>query len=195
MTYSMDPVRKIAALLAMCAGAIASAGPYGGYHADSDDDSVEVYEEAVRGNTAFAPRRRKTRPARGWETAGGRVGLAIVRVARRQIGVRYHFGGKTPLQGFDCSGLVWYTHRQNGITVPRNSHRQLQAARPVRLSRIRPGDLLFFDLGTRKISHVGIYVGNGRFIHAPSSGKRVTYARLDNPYWRERLVAAGRFHR
>ena len=122
-----------------------------------------------------------------------RYGRSIVSAARKQLGIRYRFGGKTPYQGFDCSGLVWYTHKQNGIKVPRNSYRQLQQAEPVRLSRIRPGDLLFFDLGTRKISHVAIYVGNRRFIHAPSSGKRVKYASLDNPYWRGRLVAAGRY--
>jgi cell wall-associated NlpC family hydrolase len=126
--------------------------------------------------------------------AARNYGNSIIRTAKRQVGIRYRFGGKTPYQGFDCSGLVWYTHKQNGISVPRNSLRQMQQSEPVHLSRIRPGDLLFFDLGTRKVSHVAIYIGNRRFIHAPSSGKHVKYASLDNPYWRKHLVAAGRYY-
>ncbi len=89
--------------------------------------------------------------------------------------------------------LVYYTHRRVGLTIPRNTRGQLEKAHPVQLSRIRPGDLLFFRLSWRKVSHVGIYPGNNRFIHASSGGKGVSYANIENAYWKKRLIAAGRY--
>ncbi len=120
------------------------------------------------------------------------TGLAIVRIARKMLGSPYHYGGSTP-RGFDCSGLVSYAHRQAGIQVPRSSAEQYREAREVSLHDLQPGDLLFFRLQPPKVSHVGIYDRNGRFIHAPSSGKKVSYAFLATPYWREHLIGAGRF--
>lgn len=113
-------------------------------------------------------------------------------VARDLVGAPYRYGGATP-DGFDCSGLVYYSYGQVGIRVPRTSTDQYRRARPVRMAELRAGDLLFFNVSPRKVSHVGIYVGQGRFIHAPSSGKRVSTTALASPYWRERLVGAGRF--
>jgi cell wall-associated NlpC family hydrolase len=108
------------------------------------------------------------------------------------LGTPYRYGGAGP-NGFDCSGLVSYAYRSAGIRVPRSSGEQFRQAEKVPLSKLQPGDLLFFRLNPPKISHVAIYDRNGRFIHAPSSGKRVSYASLDNPYWRKHLVGAGRF--
>lgn len=113
-------------------------------------------------------------------------------IAAGMLGAPYRYGGASP-HGFDCSGLVYYAYRKAGIPVPRSTSAQLNYARPVPPSRLRPGDLLFFRLTSRPVSHVGIYAGDGRFIHAPSRGKRVSYASLDNPYWQQRIVAAGRF--
>ena len=121
---------------------------------------------------------------------GARSALAV---ARRQVGKRYRYGGATP-EGFDCSGLVYYAYRQAGIPVPRTTKALFGSARPVRLSELQPGDLLFFKVSSYSVSHVAIYAGNGSFIHAPSSGKRVSAASMDSPYWRERLVRAGRIH-
>lgn len=118
----------------------------------------------------------------------------VVAVASSLLGTPYHYGGSSP-RGFDCSGLVYYTYRQVGVPVPRTAQAQQRHATPVSLNGIRPGDLLFFKHGYRRVSHVGIYTGRGQFIHAPSSGKRVSYASLDNPYWQRRLVAAGRYYR
>ncbi|WJW74980.1 C40 family peptidase [Thiohalobacter sp. IOR34] len=115
----------------------------------------------------------------------------VLAEAGRQLGVPYRYGG-TDRRGFDCSGLVYFTHRRAGIRVPRTTRDQFAAARPVLLDRLRPGDLLFFRIGG-KGRHIGIYAGNGEFIHAPSSGKRVSRARLDNPYWRRHLLGAGSF--
>jgi cell wall-associated NlpC family hydrolase len=114
-----------------------------------------------------------------------------VSIATAQVGTPYRYGGSSP-RGFDCSGLVYYSYRKAGIEVPRTTRAQLHAAQRVPLSRLNPGDLLFFKLGRQPVSHVAIYAGNGRFIHAPSSGKRVSYDSMSNPYWKNRLVAAGR---
>lgn len=127
-----------------------------------------------------------------YEQAG--PGVRAVQVAYAQLGTPYRYGGSSP-DGFDCSGLVQYSYNAAGVTVPRTTSQQLRHTRPVPLSDLQPGDLLFFRLSWAKTSHVGIYAGNGLFIHAPSSGKQVSYAELDNPFWRERIVAAGRVER
>lgn len=125
------------------------------------------------------------------ETAGSATGAAIADNATRMIGVPYRYGGKSP-RGFDCSGLVHFAHRQAGVRVPRTSRAQLRAARRIDLAQARPGDLLFFR--SRNYSHVAIYIGNGSFVHAPSSGKHVTPASLENDYYRTHLIAVGRLH-
>lgn len=110
--------------------------------------------------------------------------------ARQLIGIPYRYGG-TNRSGLDCSGLVQLAWREAGVELPRSSRAQYSAVSPVSPDALHPGDLLFFRIGT-KVSHVALYVGDGQFIHAPSSGKRVGVGRLDQPYWRQRLVRAGR---
>jgi murein DD-endopeptidase len=116
-------------------------------------------------------------------------GLAI---ARDMIGKPYRYGGASP-RGFDCSGLVYYSYRRAGIEVPRTTTEQYRQSEHLNLANLQPGDLLFFRISRRKPSHVGIYAGGGRFVHAPSRGKRVAYASLSDPYWETRLIGAGRF--
>jgi len=117
----------------------------------------------------------------------------LVRIAKSMLGRPYRFGGISPKTGFDCSGLVYYSHKRLGKSLPRTSSLQYQASRPVSRKNLKRGDLLFFRVYRRKISHVGIYLGNNRFVHAPSSGKQVSIAELDSPYWRKRFVRGGRF--
>lgn len=117
---------------------------------------------------------------------------SVIVTARKMLGAPYRYGGANP-HGFDCSGLVSYAYQRAGIQVPRTSSEQFRQSSRVPLQRLQAGDLLFFRLSPPKVSHVAIYDRDGRFIHAPSSGKRVAYASLDNPYWRKHLVAAGRF--
>jgi cell wall-associated NlpC family hydrolase len=107
--------------------------------------------------------------------------------AAKMLGRPYHFGGASPSAGFDCSGLVQFSFRQAGVSVPHNTEQQRRTSRPVRLSDLRRGDLIFFDQEGKKNSHVGIYLGGGRFVHAPSSGKEVRSDRLDAPYWKKHL--------
>lgn len=124
-------------------------------------------------------------PERGQRIAGLAEGL---------LGVPYRYGGETP-QGFDCSGLVLYVHRQLGLRVPRTADAQFEAARSVPVRDLAPGDLVFFRLAGSKVSHVGIFVGDGRFVHAPSSGGEVRYAELGDPWWWNRFIGAGRLYR
>jgi cell wall-associated NlpC family hydrolase len=124
-------------------------------------------------------------------TYGSDVGVAIAEVAMGMVGARYAYGGTSPGQGFDCSGLVFYAYTQAGYTVPRTSQEQFRATRKIALRDAGPGDLMFFQDQT-KLSHVGIYLGDGRFVHAPATGQRVSVADLDSPYYREHLIAVGR---
>lgn len=115
----------------------------------------------------------------------------VVAAALDMLGAPYRYGGHSPA-GFDCSGLVRFSYAQAGIEVPRTAFDQYLRSTPVPNDRLQPGDLLFFTLQSRSISHVGIYVGDGKFVHAPAFGKRVMASRLDDPYWRRHLVRGGR---
>jgi cell wall-associated NlpC family hydrolase len=125
--------------------------------------------------------------------ADERTGQAIVAAARGTLGTPYRYGGDDP-SGFDCSGLVQYAHARSGMRVPRTVERQQAAAQPVEPDALQPGDLLFFRLSGWKASHVGIYVGEGRFIHAPASGGRVRYDHLQERFWTRHFDSAGRLH-
>jgi len=111
--------------------------------------------------------------------------------ALKMVGKPYKYGGSSPI-GFDCSGLVQYSYKQAGVKLPRETGDQLRASTPLQGSHLRRGDLLFFDQEGRKKSHVGIYLGDGKFVHAPSSGKRVRTDRIDSPYWKKHLSEARR---
>jgi cell wall-associated NlpC family hydrolase len=112
----------------------------------------------------------------------------IVFTALQMVGVPYRYGGATP-DGFDCSGLVQWSYRNAGVPVPRTSREQFQAAAPVPLASASPGDLVFFR--SRDYSHVGIYVGENRFVHAPNTGRSVEITSLDDPWYQKNFVRAG----
>lgn len=115
---------------------------------------------------------------------------AVVSTALSMEGRPYRYGGSTPT-GFDCSGLIHYSFRQAGIAVPRNSYDQYKASAPVYISRLRPGDLLFFRINGVFVSHVGMYIGDNRFVHAAGKSKHVRVDNLDSDYWQKHLVGAG----
>ncbi len=109
------------------------------------------------------------------------------------IGTPYQWGGNTPSSGFDCSGLVDYVYRKAvHLALPRTSHAmsEMHAPRIDDVSRLASGDLLFFRTEGHRISHVAIYVGNGRFVHAPNSGGEVRLDYLTNPYWSRHFAYA-----
>jgi len=119
-------------------------------------------------------------------------GLIALDTARKMLGVPYRYGGTDP-HGFDCSGLVQYAFSHAGVKLPRSSRDIFRSGQLIDPKNLQAGDLLFFAISKNKISHVGIYDDRNRFIHAPSSGKGVSYANLESSYWRERLVGVGRF--
>ena len=128
------------------------------------------------------------------ETPGGSAanpGASALLAAESFIGTPYRYGGSGP-DAFDCSGLVAYAYRQAGVTVPRTAAQQYAVARPVPRRDLRPGDLVFFRLSGREVSHVGIYAGDGQFVHAPQSGGQVRTANLDDEWYRQRYAGAGR---
>ncbi len=101
------------------------------------------------------------------------------------VGTPYQWGGNTPAGGFDCSGLVDYIYRTAaGIKLPRTSHdmASMDGRKVKRMTQLASGDLVFFDINGG-ISHVGVYVGKGRFVHAPNSGGTVRLDDIDGPYW------------
>ncbi|MBX3695183.1 MAG: C40 family peptidase [Steroidobacteraceae bacterium] len=116
----------------------------------------------------------------------------IVRAAEAMIGTPYRYGGAST-SGFDCSGLTQYAHRAAGLAIPRTAAAQQRAASAVPRAQLRPGDLVFFATGRNGVDHVGVYAGDGRFVHAPASGRVVSYAYLDDPWYAQRFAGAGRF--
>ena len=110
------------------------------------------------------------------------------------VGTPYRWGGNTPESGFDCSGLVGYVYRDAAaLDLPRTADALAALELPaVTRDGLQPGDLVFFTQRGRKVGHVGIYVGEGRFVHAPNEGGVVRLDRLDGPYWKEHYAGARR---
>ncbi len=123
------------------------------------------------------------------QSAGG---TTVLRIAESQIGAPYRYGGAGPRE-YDCSGLVSYSFRQVGVIVPRTAAQQFAAATPVARRDLRPGDLVFFRLAGREVSHVGIFAGGDQFVHAPQRGGYVRMASLEDEVFRKGWAGAGRF--
>ena len=120
------------------------------------------------------------------------TGERAASIALEQVGVPYRYGGTGP-GGFDCSGLVHYAYGRIGVSVPRTTGQLWSAAATVRGDEMQVGDLLFFSI-EGKMSHVGMYVGDGRFVHAPQSGRSVSVASLKAPFYKTALLRAGRIY-
>ena len=118
------------------------------------------------------------------------VGHRAAQVALEQVGVPYRFGGQTPA-GFDCSGLVHYAYLNAGTSVPRTTGLLWSGTTPVARSELRVGDVLFFSI-EGKMSHVGLYLGGGRFVHAPSTGRAVTVETLSSSFYSRAFLRGGR---
>ena len=118
------------------------------------------------------------------------AGRRAADIAVRQVGVPYLYGGSDP-QGFDCSGLVHYAYRNAGKSLPRTTGGLWQGLDVVGDADMQVGDILFFRI-EGKMSHVGLYLGDGRFVHAPSSGRHVGLADLNSTFYRKAFIRAGR---
>lgn len=123
--------------------------------------------------------------------ASNEVASKAIAYATEMLGRPYKYAGDTPA-GFDCSGLVKYSYGRAGISMPRDTRSQHRMSVLVSTHGLREGDLLFFDEEGKKKSHVGIYLGRGRFIHAPSSGGKVRIDSINAEYWKKHFVEARR---
>lgn len=119
------------------------------------------------------------------------VGRRAAQQALQLVGAPYRYGGSTP-RGFDCSGLVHYSYARAGMGIPRTTRGQRMHSRRLSPKHLQAGDLLFFNQEGKRASHVALYVGNNRFVHAPSSGKTVQLSTLANPYWQHHFLDARR---
>ena len=117
----------------------------------------------------------------------------VIETARALLGTPYRFGGTTP-KGFDCSGFVGYVfQRAAHLSLPRETHEMVLAGKPVSVTELEPADLVYFKIEHQKPLHVGIYIGDGKFIHAPSTRGRVNVQHLDRDFWKDRYLGARRF--
>lgn len=174
--FQQSTVGFVLACAALALGGCASA-PVGAI--DGEPRAIAMVEKAS-----------PVRSGRGDLSADVDIAARAADTARSLLGAPYRYGGTSPA-GFDCSGLVHYSFREAGASVPRTSHELFRSTRAVPIEEARAGDLVFFRLAD-KVSHVGIYLDEGRFVHAPSTGKRVEIASLESEWYRSHFVRAGR---
>ena len=140
----------------------------------STGPAAAIVDESNRGPNAPVPR-----PTRAERAA---------KAALSTVGTPYRWGGESPATGFDCSGLVRWAYRRVGLDLPHNSYALYGVGRRVRETRMEAGDILFFD----GLGHVGLYLGNGRMVHSPETGRNVEVVRLERTNYGARLVGARR---
>ncbi|SRR6266581_897868 len=167
------PCRKTVIRLVFCAASLVCAG-------------------AVRADEAVPP------PAEAGlvERYSGEIAADLSAALSRAldlVGIRYRRGGSTPESGFDCSGFVRHVFAEGlGLILPHNAREMSRSGEPVDRDELRPGDLVFFNTMRRAFSHVGIYLGDNRFIHAPASGSEVRVEDMSSRYWARRFNGARR---
>lgn len=121
------------------------------------------------------------------------MGYIAARTAERFVGIPYQWGGDTVVDGMDCSGFTRAVYNLCGISIPRTSREQFRAGNPIPKEELRDGDLVFFGASESSINHVGIYVGNGKFVHAPRRGEEIRTASIGESYFERRFVGARRY--
>lgn len=125
------------------------------------------------------------------DTSSTTFGSRAADKALTMVGKSYRYGGNTP-DGFDCSGLVQYSYSRVGVKLPHGTQSLRRISHPVAHNNLRRGDLVFFTQEGKKSSHVALYIGDERFVHAPSSGKNVHIADFNDRYWRRHFSEARR---
>jgi nitrogen regulatory protein PII-like uncharacterized protein len=127
------------------------------------------------------------------KVSGGEMGPVAARTAERFVGIPYRWGGNNVVEGMDCSGFVRAVFNLCGVIIPRTSREQFKVGESIPDSELADGDLVFFGLSADQINHVGIYVGAGRFVHAPRRGDDIKISSLDDPYFSRKFVGAKRY--
>ncbi|MGD0584428.1 MAG: NlpC/P60 family protein [Oryzomonas sp.] len=121
------------------------------------------------------------------------MGAIAARTAERFVGIPYRWGGENVVDGMDCSGFVRAVYNLCGLSIPRTSRDQFRAGDPVLKDDLRDGDLVFFGSSADSINHVGIFVGNGKFVHAPRRGEDIKLSGVDESYFEKRFIGARRY--
>lgn len=176
-------------------------GLIGSYYIAPPNEVVFTAPKPARGvsdtrlpsyQTAKPPEIHEPRPT---SKPGGErdMGFIAARTAERFIGIPYQWGGDTVVDGLDCSGFVRAVYNLCGVSIPRTSREQYKAGSPVAKADLKDGDLIFFGSSEAAINHVGIYVGNGKFVHAPKRGEDIKTAAIDESYFERRFVGARRY--
>ncbi|TAM90917.1 MAG: NlpC/P60 family protein [Candidimonas sp.] len=153
--------------------------PLGAYLADAQNDNL--YSQAI------------TYSRNGHSRSGTRGDQGLANVALDFLGVKYRYGGDAPSTGFDCSGLVAYAAEKSlGLKLPHHSAALAREGKPVKRRDLKKGDLVFFNTLGKRYSHVGIYLGHDKFVHAPRSGLAIRIEDMDQSYWKKRYTGARR---
>ena len=168
-----------------------------GYTAKSSAGATYVASTSktvARPASSKAQRKAPGKMATASLAAANKQSSTVLSRAVNVLGTPYRWGGSSPSKGFDCSGLVKYAFNDvAAVDLPRTSSEMASGhGQKVERKDLKPGDLLFFNIKSRKVNHVAIYLGNDRFIHAPRRGKSVTIDTLKKPYWQSHYVVAKR---
>jgi cell wall-associated NlpC family hydrolase len=139
------------------------------------------------------PKETAEKPARKSSKDNKDMGAIAARTAERFVGIPYRWGGDNVVEGMDCSGFVRAVYNLCGLSIPRTSHDQFKAGDAVSKDDLRDGDLVFFGSSADKINHVGIYVGEGKFVHAPRRGEEIRVTAVNESYFEKRFVGARRY--
>lgn len=158
-----------------------------GYFIASPD---AVFKKSRRVTEPVEPQK-STPPVK--RSGAGDMGAIAARTAERFVGIPYRWGGENVVDGMDCSGFVRAVYNLCGVNIPRTSGEQFRAGDKVGRENLADGDLVFFGSSAEKINHVGIYVGGGRFVHAPRRGDEIKISTIDEKYFADHFVGAKRY--
>lgn len=178
----------------LCALAALAFGLAPAAHAAPEGLDNDALERLIRERTEHDGHSNSSSSSRRSSGSQDEAGDLIMN-AMSLIGLSYRFGGNSPTQGLDCSGFMQYIFKRSmGITLPRTSAEMATVGQQVDRANLKPGDMVFFGSGGR-VSHVGMYIGNDRFIHAPRTGRDIEITSMNGNYWKSRYITARRVDR
>jgi cell wall-associated NlpC family hydrolase len=177
----MTKMKNILLMIILCASSQAYAVDFSLFGIGESLDKVTNEPEVVNEQT--------TKNNNSWSNSA----QEIIMSALSQTGVKYKWGGNSPESGFDCSGFVRYVFQQAAnLTLPHGARAISQLGQTVTQPELQPGDLVFFNTLRSTFSHVGIYIGNNRFIHSPATGSAISVTDMSDSYWAKRFTGARR---
>ena len=178
----------------LCALAALAFGLAPAAHAAPEGLDNDALERLIRERTEHDGHSNSSSSGRRSSGSQDEAGDLIMN-AMSLIGLSYRFGGNSPTQGLDCSGFMQYIFKRSmGITLPRTSAEMATVGQQVDRANLKPGDMVFFGAGGR-VSHVGMYIGNDRFIHAPRTGRDIEISSMNGAHWKSHYITARRVDR